>query len=193
MSRGANFWIPMIVFQIAYGLAIFAITREVTLHDARAVKTTAKLVSKPWQGTESSGDQNPPFEVVPLVPEQLMSDDPLEIERQADEYFGAKQYQMAAQLYQRLLGMGEGNVNTYNSLGLTLQYLGRSGEALQVLNEGIALEPGFQRIWLTTGFVNTQVGDIEQARAALNRAIELGPDNDIGQSAAKMLAGLPQG
>ena len=183
----------MIVFQIAFGLAVFAITREVTLQDAQAVKVTPKLVSKPFQGTSGSAGQNAAFEVVPLVPEQLMSDEPLQIARQADEYFNTQQYQMAAQQYQRLLGLGAGDVNTYNSLGLTLQYLGRSGEALQVLNEGLALEPGFQRIWLTTGFVNLQVGDLEQARVALNKAIELGPDNDIGQSAAKMLAGLPPG
>jgi tetratricopeptide (TPR) repeat protein len=183
----------MIVFQIAFGLAVFAITREVYMQDAQVARVTPKLMSKPWQGMGDAGGANNQFEVVPLVPEQLMSDDPLEIARQADEYFGAKQYAMAAQLYQKLLGLGGGDVNTYNSLGLTLQYLGRSGEALQVLNEGIALEPGFQRIWLTTGFVNMQVGDLVQARAALNKAIELGPDNDVGQSAAKMLAGLPPG
>jgi len=183
----------MMVFQIAFGLAVFAITREVYMQDAQTVKVTPKLVSKPWQGMGSAGEPNSQFEVIPLVPEQLMSDDPLEIARQADEYFDAKQYEMAAQLYQKLLGLGGGDVNTYNSLGLTLQYLGRSGEALQVLNEGVTLEPGFQRIWLTTGFVNMQVGNLEQARSALNKAIELGPDTDVGQSAAKMLAGLPQG
>ena len=193
MSRGANFWIPMIVFQIAFGLAVFAITREVYMQDVQVARVTPKLVSKPWQGMGGAGDANNQFEVVPLVPEQLMSDDPLEIARQADQYFDAKQYETAATLYQKLLSLGGGDTNTYNSLGLTLQYLGRSDEALQVLNEGVSLDPGFQRIWLTTGFVNMQVGNLAQARSALNKAIELGPDTDVGQSAAKMLSGLPPG
>jgi tetratricopeptide (TPR) repeat protein len=187
MSRGVTFWIPMIVFQVAFGLTIFAITREVYMH-APAATATARTGNNWSQMPGSDGGQ---IEILPLAPEPFMSDDPAIIASQADQFFANKQYDKAAELYQRLLASGSIDVNTYNSLGLTLQYLGRSADALQVLNEGIALDPSYQRIWLTMGFVNIQMGNIEQARNSLGRAIELGPDTEIGQSAAKMLAGIP--
>jgi Flp pilus assembly protein TadD len=84
------------------------------------------------------------------------------------------------------------NVNTYNNLGITLFYLGRSDDALRRLNEGIALDPSYQRIWLTLGFVNGQLGNFREARTALNRAVGMGADNEIGQSAMQMLDGLPR-
>ena len=42
-----------------------------------------------------------------------------------------------------------------------------SGEALSRLDEGVAADPGNQRIWLTLGFVNSQLGNIDEARKAL--------------------------
>jgi Flp pilus assembly protein TadD len=93
-------------------------------------------------------------------------------------------------LYEQLLAAGSTNVNTYNSLGITLHYLGRSTEALRVLNEGVALDPSYPRIWLTLGFVNSQLGNTGQARSALSKAAQLGAGSDIGQSATKMLNAL---
>jgi tetratricopeptide (TPR) repeat protein len=189
MSRGVTFWIPMIVFQVAFGLTIFAVTREVYMQ--APVASTAPRSGGTW--SQIPGSQGAPVEILPLAPEPFISNDPAEISSKADEYFSARQYDKAAELYQRLIAMGVSDVNAYNSLGLTLQYLGRSAEALQVLNDGIALDPNYQRIWLTLGFVNLQLGNAEQARSSLGKAIELGPDNQIGQAAAKMLAEMPAG
>lgn len=47
------------------------------------------------------------------------------------------------------------------------------------------------RGWLTLGFVNSQLGNIEQARSALTTAVRMDADNEIGQAAAEMLAELP--
>jgi Flp pilus assembly protein TadD len=69
--------------------------------------------------------------------------------------------------------------------------MGRSAEAVDRLNEGVAVDPGYQRIWLTLGYVNSQVGNIEQARTALTNALNMDANNDIGQSATKMLENLP--
>jgi len=95
------------------------------------------------------------------------------------------------------LATGQNDVDTYNNLGITLHYLGRSTEALDILNKGVAVDSNHQRIWLTLGFVNKQLGDIEQARRALTTSVQLGADTDVGKSAAKMLEGLqaadPQG
>lgn len=108
-----------------------------------------------------------------------------------DQYFANNQYEQAADMYQQALDAGSATVNTYNSLGITLHYLARSDEALRVINEGIAKDPTYQRIWLTSGYVNSQLGNFEQARQALTKAVQLGADTDVGQSAAEMLEALP--
>ena len=183
MSRSINFWIPMIVFQIAFGVTVFAITREVYMQPEVKATVTPTMVSQPWQIGDAAS--------MPLPLGQAELSDPVVMAQQADEYFGARRYDLAADLYQQLINSGSADANVYNSLGLTLHYLGRSGEALQILNKGAAMDPGYQRIWLTLGFVNAQAGNLEEARSALRSAIDLGADNQIGQSAAEMLAQLP--
>jgi tetratricopeptide (TPR) repeat protein len=117
--------------------------------------------------------------------------DPIEISRRADEFFANKQYDGAANLYEQLLVLNPNNADTYNNLGLTLHYLGRSAEALSRLNEGVALDVENQRIWLTLGYVNSQLGNTEQARKALTTAAQIGNDASIRQSALNMLEALP--
>jgi Flp pilus assembly protein TadD len=95
-------------------------------------------------------------------------------------------------LYRQLLTFDATNAEIYNNLGLTLHYLGSSEEALQKLNEGVALDPTHQRSWLTLGFVNSQLGNTEQARTALTNASQTGTDEEIHQSALKMLESLPK-
>jgi Flp pilus assembly protein TadD len=118
------------------------------------------------------------------------TDDPAEISRQANEFFARQQYQQAAALYQRLLAIDPQNVEVHNNLGLTLHYLGRSDEALRRLNDGVALDSSHQRIWLTLGYVNSQLGNVEQARTALTKATEVGSNESIRQSAQRMLEEL---
>jgi Tfp pilus assembly protein PilF len=117
--------------------------------------------------------------------------DPLAIAHEADELFARKQFAEAAQRYEQLPALDSDNVDVYNNLGITLHYLGRSEEALQRLAEGAALDPQHQRLWLTTGFVNLQLGNTELARAALTKAITAGSDLSIRESAEMMLASLP--
>jgi len=125
------------------------------------------------------------------TPPAIQSDDPVEIDRQANQYFQDKDYDNAARLYRRVLELSPDNVGTLNNLGLTLYYLGRSSEALEMLRRGSDLAPKFQRIWLTLGFVESGLGNIPEAKQALQNAIELGPETDPGKSATKMLSKLP--
>ena len=190
MNRTAKFWISMTVFQVAFGLAVFAATRHHYLDEAGA-NTAGPGAARPslpvWRdstaGTESGQFGSPTVDVSAVT-------DPAELGRIGDEFFNNKQYEQAAETYERLLTFGP-NVNTYNNLGITLFYLGRSDEALNILNEGIATDPLYQRIWLTLGFVNTRLGNIEEARSALTTAVEMGADNEVGQSAMQMLDNLP--
>ena len=191
MINRLKFWIPMTAFQVVFSLAVFAITRQYYIQDSDNVSidpTEIKQSSAAWP--DRTAETNPTL-INSSTFSLLTIKDPDEISRQADEFFANQQYDRAADLYARLLALGRDKVDTYNNLGITLHYIGRSAEALSKLNEGVAVDPKNQRIWLTLGFVNSQLGNIEQARTALTTAVKISADNEIGQSAVKMLENLP--
>lgn len=190
MIRDSKFWISMTVFQVAFALVIFAVTREYYSHDADTVSDQRLPIDRSalvWPNGITETDIT--RLTTPAFSESVIQD-PVEISRQADVFFTNKQYDRAAELYERLLVFGPNNAEVYNNLGLTLHYLGRSTEALQRLNEGAAADPENQRIWLTLGFVNSQLGNTEQARTALTTATQIGADESIRKAATKMLDDL---
>ncbi len=178
----------MTVFQVVFGLAVFTLTRQYYLQDSDNIR------AKPTPSSTSpapSTDTNPTQLGLPGSSQSIL-DDPALLSRQANESFANKQYNRAAELYEQLVALSPNNVTAYNNLGITLHYLGRSTEALQRLHEGVAVDPKFQRLWLTLGYVNSALGDTEQARSALTTAVEMGTDNEVGQSALQMLESLPE-
>lgn len=183
MKKSVKFWASMAVFQVVFGLAVFAITRDhYTTQDAAttsselpAVTTTDRFSSIDATLLDSLGNT------------AAFPQDPTEISRRANESFANRQYDRAASLYEKLLAMDPGNVDTLNNLGLTLHYIGRSEEALQKLNEGVTVDPDYQRIWLTLGFVNSSAGNTAAAREALSTALAMDPGSDVGKSASRML------
>lgn len=191
MKRDAKFWYSMVVFQLLFGLAVFAFTREYYRHETVGVTSQPSTVQQrnsdwtggvgasefAWLGSQTSNS----------VP----TEDPVEISRRADEYFASRQYGQAAAMYERLLAFNPDDGEIHNNLGLTLHYLGRSTEALDRLEEGAAVDPQNQRIWLTLGYVNSALGNTGQAREALTNAIQTGSDESIRQSAKEMLEALP--
>jgi tetratricopeptide (TPR) repeat protein len=191
MVKNLKFWIPMTVFQIVFGLTIFTITRQYYIQDSDNVSDDPTEISQPAFVWPDGITETNPAQLNSSTFSQSTIEDPAEISRQANEYFTKKQYDKAAELYERLLEFGPNNVNTYNNLGITLHYLGRSSEALHWLNEGVAVDQTHQRIWLTLGFVYSQVGNTENARSALATAAKKDADNEIGKSALKMLENLP--
>ena len=194
MIGSAKFWIVLAVFQVVFGLAVFAITRSLYIDESANAGSNRNMTRQPALLLPDAVRDSFPAQSSPLASNPPTfgappASDPAEIARQADESFTNRQYDRAADLYQQLLAFGP-NVDTYNNLGITLHYLGRSTEAVQHLNTGVALDATHQRIWLTLGFVNSQLGNTEEARTALTRALELGADNDVGQSAQEMLEKL---
>jgi tetratricopeptide (TPR) repeat protein len=191
MARDKRFWTLLVIFQVFFGLAVFAFTRDYYLQDAEPVRGHAQIVnpaapawSRGITATDISRLSSPGL--VESTPS-----DPTEIYRRAEEFFAARQYDRAAQLYEELLVYSPEDAEIYNNLGLTLFYTGRTDEALRRLNEGVAVDAEHQRIWLTLGYVNSQLGNTEQARAALTQATRVGGNASIRESAEKMLAELP--
>jgi predicted Zn-dependent protease len=199
MNHNSRFWLLMAVFQVAFGLAVFAVTRQYyNQDDADKISASADPGSAPATSPPATAWPEPNAEsdlenLISTFPGNSRSDDPVEISRQANDYFSRQQYDKAADLYQKLLNIDPKNVDTYNNLGITLHYLGRPVEALQVLNEGVVVDPSYQRIWLTLGFVNSQVGNTGKAREALTTAAQMGADTEVGQSATQMLQDLGSG
>jgi Flp pilus assembly protein TadD len=178
----------MVVFQVVFGLTIFAITRQYYLPGE--VATSAGRSSQAAAEWPVRSEESDLANLISAFPGTAAITDPLELSSQADEAFSNQQFSQAAELYERLLLADPGNADTYNNLGLTLHYLGRSAEALNVLNEGVTVDPGYQRIWLTLGFVNIQAGNLDQARSALTTAVQMGADTEVGESAAHMLEAI---
>ncbi len=184
MKKSMKFWASMAVFQVVFGFAVFAITRDYyTGQDAAttrsqlpaAVTTTDRFSSIDASMLDTLGSGT------------AFLQDPAELSRRANEYFANRQYDKAANLYEKLAALDPENVDALNNLGLTLHYIDRSDEALQILNEGVQIDPDFQRIWLTLGFVNSSVGNTQAAREALTTAASIDPGSDVGQSASRML------
>ncbi|MDX1380017.1 MAG: tetratricopeptide repeat protein [Xanthomonadales bacterium] len=208
MNRSVRFWTLLAVFQVAFGLTVFGLTRNYYLEhvggEGPAPPPTSGAVH-PMPTVPADTPQDDLARLIATFPgpagqagpvgdatggptgDPTGDVGPVELARQGDLAFGGGEYARAAELYARALAAGDEDVNTYNRLGLTLHYLGRSGEALQVLGEGVGLDAGYQRIWLTLGFVHGQVGHPDQAREALERAWDMDPESDVGRAAADML------
>ena len=186
MNRSTKFWVLLGIFQVFFGFAVFAITR-----DYYQVENVA-----PGYSVESGVAAGGGFSSIdPALLDSLGNDaafpqKPDEILRRANQHFANRQYAKAAELYEKLLTYDANNVDTLNNLGLTLHYVGRSEESLRRLNEGVAVDPDYQRIWLTLGFVNSDLGNVEEARSALITAADMDPDNEVGKSASRMLTEL---
>lgn len=190
MFRDSKFWIFLAVFQVLFGYAVFAVTRDHYQQPPakiRAHPSTLSPSAGAWQGIRETDLSR----LAPGLVGEAMSQDPAEISRQANIFFANRQYEQAAKAYERLLEIEPENVEVHNNLGLTLHYLGRSTEALRWLNKGVALNAGHQRIWLTLGYVNSEIGNAEEARTALTNATQIGGDESIRQSAQRMLDALP--
>lgn len=203
-THSMKFWLSMGAFQLIFGLAVFGLTREYYLSDVPLASAPAKpSLNWPAAGQTLSGDlitgQGMPSQnmgqgtgnTVGATSDLNVLQDPVEISRRANEMFAQQDYASAAKLYAKLLEFDPENASTYNNLGLTLHYIGRSDEALKMLEEGAIIDPADQRLLLTLGFVSNQLGDTEKARSALMSAVALGADTQVGQSAKKMLDELP--
>ena len=190
MTRDTRFWMSLAVFQIVFGLAVFAITRDYYMQDAATVSAHPSLTGGPAPVLSQGITAAEISRLTSPAPAMTTTDDPVAIYRQAEEFFANGQYAQAAHLYEQLLVLSPGDAELHNNLGLTLFYLGRAEESLRTLNDGVAADPQHQRIWLTLGYVNSQLGNTELARSALENAVQLGNDESIRESARRMLAEL---
>ncbi len=181
-------WIYLAAFLALYGLMVHGLTRAYYEPRATQVRTpSVAQTSRSPQPRDRLGTSMQGLTSTLEPRQELGTEDPVLLARLGDRLFEEKQYERAVTAYERAVRFNPDDVDSYNDLGLSLQYLGRSAEAMAVLKEGIARDRNYQRIHLTLGFVQLQSGKREAAVRALERAIELGPDNDVGNAARRML------
>jgi len=213
MRRGLALWSAIIAFQIVYGVAVFLITRQLYRDQPVATGQDQGMFQSRALGVPHSipqGMQNRSTVSLPgserftledaerLVANRTSgsnpatSTNPEELSRVADQHFLDGLYQQAAAEYARVLEQAPHNPDVYNNLGLTLHYVGRSQEAVETLENGIAVDATNQRIWLTLGFVQWGMGDVSAARPALTKAAELDSESRVGREAKRLLDELPE-
>jgi tetratricopeptide (TPR) repeat protein len=175
-------WVALAIFEVAFGIAIFMVTRSYYKDQDQSVPP-AVFGAQSLSLTGSGVGLAPPIDIEqPRTPEELAL--------LADSHFSNRQYEAAAALYEQLLTQDRTNVDLLNNLALTLHYTGRADEALRRIEEGVAADPNHQRIRLTQGFVLSQVGRSAEAVSALNLAIELNGASEIADSARRMLSDI---
>ncbi len=187
-------WLIVAALQVFYGFAVFALTRDYYQHRVTQAAPTASLsrTASPHTGQASGtrGSITQQFDAGSAIPESVVQKDPALLAKLGDERFQQRQYQEAIGIYRQVLAMRSDDVDTHNDLGLALYYSGQPGQALAVLKQGAEQDPGFQRIWLTLGFVQMHTAERPEARFALQEAIKLGAGNKIAQEAERLLVKL---
>ena len=113
--------------------------------------------------------------------------DPLAMAARGDQFFESGNYPQAIELYKKTLELNPDDADTFNDLGLAYFYTRRPVMAVDTLKKGTEADPSFQRIWISLGFVLSSSGRIEEAKSALSKAIEINPDNEIGQESKRMI------
>ena len=189
-------WLVFAAFLAFYGFAVFALTRDYYLRYPPRPLASAASGTQAGHGTPGAAPSTFIQREVaglgaPAVP--LTSQDPAQLNDAGDRLFGQKRYAEAIPYYRRALELDPADADASNDLGLALYYSGQSAAALEILRAGTQRAPDFQRIWLTLGFVSAGAGDQAGARAALEKARALGPDNAIGQEAKRQLDRLSGG
>lgn len=183
-------WLIVVVFQVFYGFAVFALTRDHYQRrpapPPRVTDSAPAAAPRPVPAGDRSGG-GPAIAEASLIPESVVQNDPVLLAQLGDERFAQRRYQEAIDIYQRVLEMKPDDVDTHNDLGLALHYSGNSTRALEILKKGARLDPDFQRIWLTLGFVQLHTAERPDATVALQIAIRLGADNQVGQEAQRLL------
>ena len=120
---------------------------------------------------------------------KALADNPLNPElneRLGDLYFERRDYKLAIGQYEKAINLDPTLADAYNDLGLAYQYSGEPDSAIDALRKGTETAPEYQRVWLSLGYVLAANNRPNQARKALQKAIDLDPFTDVGAEAARI-------
>jgi len=176
-----------VLFLIVYGAGVFLLTRGYYKTEAPPPPVQTAAPQFPT-GIFRDMPRDIPISNLQI---QKAGNNPGLLTQLGKSYFGLGQYSQAIQAYEKVLSLNPRDVDIYNDLGLALHYTGRSTEAIRKLRRGTEVDPTYQRIWLSLGFVLVSSNSVGEAKVALNKAWNMEPESGVGQEAKRMLDQLP--
>ena len=100
---------------------------------------------------------------------------PSSLERQAYRAYQARDWAMAARLYEDFHASAAGTASSYDNLGVALTNLGRWSQAEAALRKALELNPQHRWAYNHLGFVYREQGRYEEAIQMFRRQIEISP------------------
>jgi tetratricopeptide (TPR) repeat protein len=174
-------WVAILALQTLFGASVFILTKA---HYSR-VAGTPPAVEAAAAGSAAGRPTAPP-----IPASSFASNDPALLRNQAAQQFQSQDYAGAVASYQRLVALEPGDPDLLNNLGLVLHYVNRSEDAIDRLQEALALNDRHQRSWLTLGFVRKDLGENQTARAAFERVLRINDKSSMATEARRMLDSL---
>ncbi len=109
-------------------------------------------------------------------------------------YFSMMQFDDAVKHFDAAIKLNPSLVDIYNDIALSNHYLGNSAKALSYVDKGIEMNPYYQRIWLTRGFILAYgLGDQDAALESFEKAISISPETPIAEAAREYLTEFNKG
>jgi len=169
-------WIIVAIIAIVAVIVVLAASTSKQKKDAP--------LSEPNEITSTSGPMLGPE---PLREASAFPDDPKHLSDIGDTYFENQNFEQAVIVYEKILKLDPNDVDTYNDLGLAYLYTGKAEKAIETIKKGAGMAPTYQRIWLTQGYILLSLKKQEEAKQALEKAVELDTGTSIAKEANRML------
>ena len=100
-------------------------------------------------------------------------------------YLREESFIAAIRAYKKAVALDEGNAVHYFNLGLALQKADQNEGAINSFVRAIALEPNYAKAYLSMALSHQRMGNLPEARRALQRLLEVDPENGM---AVRLLA-----
>jgi len=92
---------------------------------------------------------------------------------EGNDLYAAKRYEEALDSYKKALDIDSENVETWHSLGFTLDKLERYEEALASYDNALDIDPEYTYVWIGRGDTLRNLKRYEEALASYNKALDI--------------------
>ena len=181
-----------IVVGIIALLAVIISVAVITTEDPYKPEQKAKKITRSSPPPGGPLVDVNPNRITPMEQVIAGTDDPEALASIGDRYFESGNYLQAIKAYEKVIELNPEDIDTVNDLGLAYYYTKKTELAMNTLRKGTEVKPDYQRVWLSFGFVALSSGNTKEGTSALNKALELDPDTDMGQEAKRLLSVLKQ-
>lgn len=124
---------------------------------------------------------------------QLDSLDPNALHQRANVLFALNRFQEASQAYQLTLTRIPDEASTWNNLGVTLERLGKTGQAINAYQRAIRCNPPSRNAFLGLAFLQIRSGQLDEAGNTLDRLARLEETPDASLLAARSVLARQRG